>query len=144
MESDYHMIKYFILLLWVFNLLSCTQHISIDLAVLFSGNIIDQHNNSIDSAKIEVSDIKGAGHESINSFIGKIYYSNENGDFRLILPGGVEWDEHSISNKKIYTKYIKSATIKIAKETFKDTIITFENIHYENSSIDLSIVLKHN
>lgn len=136
------MIKIFIVFLFLFNLLSCTQHIAIDLGVNFSGNVIDQHNNKIDSAKIEVTDIKGAGHGSMNSFIGRMYYSDENGDFRLILPGGVEWDEHSFSNEKTYTKYIKSATIKISKVSFKDTIVTFENTNYENSRIDLSIVLE--
>ena len=58
--------------------------------------------------------------------------------------GGVEWDEHSISNEKTYTKYIKSATIKISKVLFEDTIVTFENTNYEKSSIDLNIVLKSN
>lgn len=136
------MIRIFIVFLFLFNFLSCTHHISIDQGVNFSGNVIDQHNNKIDSAKIEVIDIKGAGHESINSYIGRIYYSDENGNFRLVLPGGVEWDENSISNEKTYTKYIKSATIKISKVSFKDTIATFENTNYEKSSIYLSIVLE--
>jgi hypothetical protein len=138
------MSKIFILFLFLFNLLGCTQHHSIDLIVNFSVNVIDNNNKSIDSAKIEVTDIKCAGHGSMNSFIGKIYYSDKNGDFRLILPGGVEWDEHSLSDEKTYTKYIKSATIKISKALFRDTIVTFENTDYEKSRISLSIVLESN
>lgn len=136
------MIKYFILFLLLFNILSCTQHIAIDKGVHFSGNLIDQHNNSIDSAKIEVTDINGPGHGSMSDFIGRIYYSDENGGFLLILPGGVEWDEHSLSNEKTYTKYIKSASIKISKASFKDTFVNIENTNYENSNENMSIVLE--
>ena len=79
--------KIFIVFLFFFNLLSCTQHIASDLGVNFSGKVIDQHNNNIDSAKIEVTDIKGAGHGSMNNYIGRIYYTDENGDFRLFFRG---------------------------------------------------------
>jgi hypothetical protein len=123
-------------------LLNCTQHIAIDLGVHFCGKISDKDNSSIDSAKIEVIDIKDVGHESIGDFIGRIYYSDDNGSFRLILPGGVEWDEHTFSGNKKYTKYIVSATIKVSKVSFKDTAVTFHNTNYEESKIDMDIVLE--
>ena len=123
-------------------LLNCTHHLAIDLAVSFCGNISDKNNSSIDSVKIDVLDIKGAGHKSIEDFIGRIYYSDANGSFCLNLPGGVEWDEKTFSENKEYTKYISSATVKLSKESFKDTVITFQNTNFEESRLDIEIVLQ--
>jgi hypothetical protein len=123
-------------------LLSCTQHIAIDLGVRFCGDISDKDNSSIDSAKIEVLDIKGTGHKSIGDFIGRVYYSDTNGSFCLNLPGGVEWDEKIFSKNKEYTKYISSATIKVSKEPYRDTVVTIQNTNYEESRLDIKIVLQ--
>jgi hypothetical protein len=123
-------------------LLSCTHHIALDLGVRFCGDIRDKENAGIDSVKIEVLDIKGKGHESIDDFIGRIYYSDMNGSFCLNLPGGVEWDEKTFSENKEYTKYISSATIKVSKELFKDTVVTFQNTNYEESKLNIEIILQ--
>ena len=123
-------------------LLGCTQHIAIDLGVSFCGNISDKAHSSIDSAKIEVLDIKGIGHKSIEDFIGRIYYSDTNGSFCLNLPSGVEWDEKTFSENKEYTKYISSATVKVSKESFKDTVVTFQNTNYEESRLNMEIILQ--
>jgi hypothetical protein len=121
--------------------LNCTSHFSIDLTVVFCGRI-ECDDNGIDSAQIEVTDIKAFGHKSAGDFIGRIYYSDANGDFYLDMPGGVEWDENAFSNKKDYTKYISSATIKVSKESFKDTVVIFQNTDYESSNLNMDIVLK--
>ena len=123
-------------------LLNCTQHIAIDLSVRFCGNITAKDNKSIDNARIEVLAIEGAGQKSIEDFIGRIYYSDANGIFCLDLPGGVEWDEKKFSGSKEYTKYISSATIKISKDLFKDTVVTFANTNYEESSLNMEIALQ--
>lgn len=136
------MSKRIILILFLLNMFNCRHHHALDCGVGFCGNVVDQHDNSIDSAKIEVTNIKGVGHSSIDDFIGRIYYSDENGGFCLDLPGGVEWDENSVSGEKTYTKYIESATIKISKVLFEDTVVTFKNKDYENSYINIDIVLE--
>lgn len=124
--------------------INCTSTVSLDLSVLFYGKIIDEKNIGIDSAKIEVLNIEAKGHSSINTFIGRVYYSNKNGEYRLDLPGGVEWEENSISGKKEYIKYIENVTIKISKPTFKDTIVIGTNTDYEKSEIEKNVTLKKN
>lgn len=121
---------------------NCTKHYAIDLAVRFCGTMKDNNNNRIDSAKVDVVAIESAGHESINDFIGKVYYTDATGNFCLNLPGGVEWDEKTFSGSKEYTKYISSATIKVSKELFKDTVVTFNNTDFEESRIVMDIILQ--
>jgi hypothetical protein len=123
-------------------LMSCTQHNALDLANHFYGRVIDEDGSGIFSANIEVIAIESAGHESIQDYIGRVYYSDENGEFSLNLPGGVEWETYPFSSKKRYTKYIASATVRVSKETFKDTVVMFENINYEESRIGIDIVLE--
>ncbi|MBN1308981.1 MAG: hypothetical protein JXA18_13745 [Chitinispirillaceae bacterium] len=132
--------KYLILLLPI----HCTEHIASDLHPIFCGRIIDNKNNSIESAKIEVVTIEDVGHESTNSFIGRSYYSDNNGEFCLDLPGGVEWNENDVLGWKKFTKYIKSVTIQVSKASFKDTVVTFQNANYEESRIYIDIVLENN
>lgn len=125
-------------------LLNCTTKVSIDLAPSFFGKILDENNNGINSAKAEVINIEAVGHESINDFVERIYYSDENGNYFLTLPGGVEWEEKNISGKKEYTKYIESVTIKVSKISFRDTVVTLDNTNYEKSYVEKDVVLKSN
>ena len=122
--------------------MSCTQHNALDLANHFYGRVIDEDGSGIFSANIEVIDIESVGHESIQEYIGRVCISDENGEFTLNLPGGVEWDESVFSGSKKYTKYIASATARVSKETFKDTVVLFKNANYEESRIGLDIVLE--
>ena len=122
-------------------LLSCTNNIGIDISPDFSGKIQTFSNKSIDSAKVEIIAIDDIGHASIETFIGKIFFTDTTGYYRLVLPGGVEYEESNINGKKKYTRYIKSATIKVSKEQFRDTIVTLYNTNYEESHVEKNIVL---
>jgi len=123
-------------------LTSCTTRVSLDLAPLFFGKILDENSRAVDSAEVEVIDINAVGHDSIHSFIGRVYYSDKDGKYLLNLPGGVEWEENNISGKKEYTKYIESVTIKVSKIPFKDTVVTLYNPNYEESYVERDIFLK--
>ncbi len=124
-------------------LLNCTTKVSIDLAPSFFGKILDENSKGIDSAKVEITNIKSVGHGSTNDFLERINYSDENGNYSLVLPGGVEWEEKNTSGKKEYTKYIESVTIKVSKISFKDTVVTLENSNYEDSYVEKNVVLKN-
>jgi len=127
------------LALW---LSGCTQHVAIDLASHFYGRVIDSGGSGIVDARIEVIDIESAGHESIQDYFGRVCFSETNGEFTLVLPGGVEWDESAFSGNKEYTKYIASATVRVSKPAFDDTVVIFKNANYEESSIGIDIVLE--
>jgi hypothetical protein len=108
----------------------------------FSGKILNEENLCIDSAKVEVIDIDDVGHDSIDNYLGRIYYSDKDGSFRLSLPGGIEWKEYPLTDTKHYIKYVENVTIKVSKPQYKDTIVTFHNSNYEKSSEVKDIILK--
>jgi hypothetical protein len=125
--------------------LQCAGPTSIaSLSPIFSGKILTEENKGIDSAKVEVIAIDDVGHQSINNYIGKIHYTDENGTYQLDLPCGVEWKSNILTGNKDYTKYVKSATIKVSKASFKDTVVVLQNTNYEKSWLVQDIYLKYN
>lgn len=134
--------KNYLIFIFLLNFISCDNLVSLDNTFSISGFIYNDSNVPVDSAEIEICEIDASeNHPSLDK-IGTKTYSNVEGYYYTGVVCGTTWEENSLSNKKTYTKYIRSMTIKVSKLGYLDTVITVSTDNLEETNKTLDVVLK--